>query len=94
MLERPRRRYGGRDATMRLEGDGQVSVSLDQEAVAAAVRQLGWRVYVTTPPPIGARIRCKLFERVGILHGFSRSLCAHEAGANQASAIPRRRSPL
>jgi len=42
--ERPRRRYGGRDATVRLEWDGQVSVSLDQEAVAAAVRQLGWRV--------------------------------------------------
>jgi transposase len=49
--ERPRRRYGGRDATMRLEWDGQVSVSLDQAAVAAAVRQLGWRVYVTTQPP-------------------------------------------
>ncbi len=49
--ERPRRRDGGRDATMRLEWDGEVSVSLDQEAVAAAVRQLGWRVYVTTHPP-------------------------------------------
>ena len=29
----------------------QVTVSLDQEAVAEAVRQLGWRVYVTTQPP-------------------------------------------
>jgi len=48
--ERPRRRYGRRDATVRLEWDAQVTVSLDQEAVAAAVRQLGWRVYVTTPP--------------------------------------------
>jgi transposase len=28
----------------------QATVSLDQEAVAAAVRHLGWRVYVTTPP--------------------------------------------
>ena len=27
-----------------------MTVSLDQEAVAAAVRQLGWRVYVTTQP--------------------------------------------
>ena len=35
---------------MRLEWDGQVTVSLDQGAVAAAVRQLGWRVYVTTQP--------------------------------------------
>jgi transposase len=36
---------------VRLEWDGQVTVSLDQEAVAMAVRQLGWRVYVTTQPP-------------------------------------------
>ena len=49
--ERPLRRSGGRDATVRLEWDGQVTVSLDQEALAAAVRQLGWRVYVTTQPP-------------------------------------------
>ena len=49
--ERPLRRYGGRDATVRLEWDVQVTVSLDEEAVAAAVRQLGWRVYVTTQPP-------------------------------------------
>jgi transposase len=49
--ECPRRRYGPRAATMRLEWDAQVTVSLDQEAVAAAVRQLGWRVYVTTQPP-------------------------------------------
>jgi transposase len=49
--EHPVRRYGGRNATVRLEWDVQVTVSLDQEAVAAAVRQLGWRVYVTTQPP-------------------------------------------
>jgi transposase len=48
--ERPRRRYGGQEAAVRREWDGQVSVSLDQAAVAAAVRQLGWRVYVTTQP--------------------------------------------
>jgi transposase len=48
--ERPLQRYGGRDTTGRLEWDGQVTVSLNQEAVAAAVRQLGWRVYVTTQP--------------------------------------------
>jgi transposase len=48
--ERPLRRYGGRAPTVRLEWDGQVTVSLDQEAVAAAVRHLGWRVYVTTQP--------------------------------------------
>ena len=49
--ERPRRRDGDRDATVRLAWDGQVTVSLDQEAVAMAVRQLGWRVYGTTQPP-------------------------------------------
>jgi transposase len=51
LWEQPLRRYGGRAATVRLEWDVQVAVSLDQEAVAAAVRQLGWRVYVTTQPP-------------------------------------------
>jgi transposase len=49
--EHPRRRAGARGATVRLEWEGQVTVSVDQEAVAAAVRQLGWRVYVTTQPP-------------------------------------------
>ena len=44
------RRYGGRDATLRLAWDIQVTVSLDEEAVAAAVRPLGWRVYATTQP--------------------------------------------
>lgn len=50
-LEQPLRRYGGRDATVRLAWDVQVTVSLDEDAVAAAVRQLGWRVYATTHPP-------------------------------------------
>jgi transposase len=49
--ERPRRRYGGQDTSVWLEWDGQVRASLDPEAVAAAERQLGWRVYVTTQPP-------------------------------------------
>jgi len=49
--ERPLRRYGRRDTTVRLEWDVQVTASIDQGAVAAAVRQLGWRVYVTTQPP-------------------------------------------
>jgi transposase len=49
--ERSLRHYGRRAATVRMEWDVQVTVSLDEEAVAAAVRQLGWRVYVTTQPP-------------------------------------------
>jgi hypothetical protein len=44
-------RHGGRDTTVRLEWDSRVTVSLDQDAVAAAVRQLGWRVSVRTQPP-------------------------------------------
>jgi transposase len=35
----------------RLEWDVQVMVNLDEETMAAVVRQLGWRVYVTTQPP-------------------------------------------
>jgi hypothetical protein len=42
--ERPRRRDGRREATGQLEWDVQVTVSLDQEAGAAAGRQRGWRV--------------------------------------------------
>jgi transposase len=49
--EQPLRRYGGRDATIRLEWDVQVTVSLDEDKVDAAMRQLGWRVYTTTQPP-------------------------------------------
>jgi transposase len=49
--QRPVRRDGLRAATGHLEWDVQVTVSRDQEAVAAAVRQLGGRVYVTTQPP-------------------------------------------
>jgi transposase len=49
--ECPRRRDGRRAVTLRLAWDVQVTVRVDQEAVEAAVRQLGWRVYVTTQPP-------------------------------------------
>jgi transposase len=36
---------------VQLAWEGQVTVSVDHEAMAAVVRQLGWRVYVTTQPP-------------------------------------------
>jgi transposase len=48
--ERPLRRYGSRPATMQVERDLRVSASVDQEAVATAVRRLGWRVYATNAP--------------------------------------------
>jgi transposase len=47
----PIRRYGARPVRLRLERDWQVTVSMDEEAVGAAVRQLGWRVYATNAPP-------------------------------------------
>jgi len=48
--ERPVRRYGDRPARIRIEREVQVHTRVDQEAVAAAVRRLGWRVYATTQP--------------------------------------------
>jgi transposase len=47
---RPVRRYGDRPAMIRVEQDWQVTISVDEEAVGAAVRQLGWRVYATNQP--------------------------------------------
>jgi transposase len=48
--QRPVRRYGARPATVRVEQDWQVTASVDEEAVGAAVRLLGWRVYATNQP--------------------------------------------
>ena len=48
---RPVRHYGNRPATVRAEREVQVTASVDQGAVAAAVRRLGWRVYATNAPP-------------------------------------------
>ena len=49
--EHPRRRYGNRPATVRVERDVQVTAVVDRRAVAGAVRLLGWRVYATNAPP-------------------------------------------
>jgi len=48
--QRPVRRYRDRPATVREEQHVTVTVEVDTEAVAAAVRRLGWRVYVTNQP--------------------------------------------
>jgi transposase len=48
--QRPVRRYGDRPATVRVEQALHVTASVDPEAVAAAVRQLGWRVYAANQP--------------------------------------------
>jgi transposase len=48
--ERPVRRYGARPARVRIERAVEVHTRVDREAVATAVRRLGWRVYATTQP--------------------------------------------
>ena len=48
--EHPVRGYAGRPPTMRVERDVQVSVVINDVAVEAALRRLGWRVYATNQP--------------------------------------------
>jgi transposase len=48
--QRPVRRYGDRPATVQVEHHLQVTASVVQKAVAAAVRQLAWLVYATKQP--------------------------------------------
>lgn len=42
--------YGERAATVRLEQEVRVTVVVDETAVEAAIRRLGWRVYATNQP--------------------------------------------
>jgi transposase len=49
--KRPRRRYGGRPATVQVERDVRVKAVVDRQAVATAIGRLGWRVYATNAPP-------------------------------------------
>jgi transposase len=44
------RGYGGRPATVRVERDVRVHAIVDEGALEAAVRRLGWRVYATNQP--------------------------------------------
>lgn len=48
--EQPVRRYRDRPATTRVERDVQVVATLDEAAWQAAIRVLGWRVYVSNQP--------------------------------------------
>jgi transposase len=48
--QRAVRRYRDRPARVQVEREVQVQTHVDREAVAAAVRRLGWRVYATTQP--------------------------------------------
>ena len=42
--------HGDRPARVRIERDVEVHTRVNQQAVAIAVRRLGWRVYATTQP--------------------------------------------
>ena len=48
--ERRVRGYGGRPATVRVECDVRVNATIDEGALEATVRRLGWRVYATNQP--------------------------------------------
>lgn len=48
--ERPVRAYGTHPATVRVERTVQLHSEVDEAAVRAATRRLGWRVYVTNHP--------------------------------------------
>jgi transposase len=48
--ERPVRRYRDRPASVRIARSVQVSVVVEEAALSAAVRRLGWRVYASNAP--------------------------------------------
>ncbi len=50
VTERPVRAYGSRPATMRIERTVRLHSEVDEAAVTAAIRRLGWRVYATNHP--------------------------------------------
>ena len=50
VVERPVRAYGTHPATVRVERTVHLHSEVDQAAVSAATRRLGWRVYVTNHP--------------------------------------------
>lgn len=50
VVERPVRAYGSRPAAVRVERTFHLHSEVDEAAVRAATRRLGWRVYVTNHP--------------------------------------------
>lgn len=50
VTERPVRAYGSRPATLRIERTIHLHSEVDEAAVTAATRRLGWRVYATNHP--------------------------------------------
>jgi transposase len=81
--ERRVRGYRGQPARVVVERDWQVTVSVPEAALAAAVRRLGWRVFVTTAPaaplPLETAVasyrgQCRIERGIGRLKGRPLSL--------------------
>ena len=73
--ERAVRAYGDRPAAVRVERTLHLHTSVDDQAVAAAVRRLGWRVYVTNHPTEGLSLEQAVLayrEEYLVEHGFGR----------------------
>ena len=75
--ERAVRAYGDRPAAVRVQRTLHLHTSVDDQAVAAAVRRLGWRVYVTNHPTEGLSLEQAVLayhEEYLVEHGFGRVL--------------------
>ena len=73
--ERAVRAYGDRPAELRVERTLRLHTSVDDQAVAAAVCRLGWRVYVTNHPTEGLSLEQAVLayrEEYLVEHGFGR----------------------
>jgi transposase len=73
--ERAVRAYGDRPAGVRIERTLRLHTAVDDQAVAAAVRRLGWRVYVTNHPTEGLSLSQAVLayrEEYLVEHGFGR----------------------
>jgi transposase len=69
----PRRRYGDRPARVEVLRETRVVVQVNEEAVAAAKRQCGWRVYATNHPELTLPQAVLSYRgQYGIEHGFAR----------------------
>jgi transposase len=68
-----RRKYGSRPAGVVVLREARVVVRVDEEAVAAAKRPCGWRVYATNHPGLTLEQAVVSYRgQYGIEHGFAR----------------------
>lgn len=73
--ERAVRAYGNRPAVLRIERTLRLHMTIDEQAVAAAVRRFGWRVYVTNQATEGLPLEQAVLayrEEYLVEHGFGR----------------------